>query len=162
MLVGVWLSSCLGIDDEINEEFGKEIEERGVDEEDDETMIKDAETSRMSMKKGLIGLTLDPSGVGKDCLSTSVIEVFLKSGFLHSDHAVERPKTPLPMIRMDDGIVSDAILDVIIGASSSMIRLVFCISFIYLDSQLTMACPAVETLRYRRIGRRLVAAFEGR
>lgn len=66
------------------------------------------------------------------------------------------------MIRMDDGIVSDVILDIILGGNSNTIRLVFRILFIYLDSELTMAYPAVEKLRYRRIGRRLVAAFEGR
>jgi hypothetical protein len=51
-------------------------------------------------------LTLDPSGAGNGCLSISVIWVSLNCGFLHSDHAVERPKTPLPMMRMEDGMRS--------------------------------------------------------
>lgn len=29
--------------------------------------------------------------------------MFLYRGFLHNDHAVVSPKTPLPMIRIDEG-----------------------------------------------------------
>ena len=64
----------------------------------------------MNMIQERPSLTLDPSGVGKGCRSTSVIEVFLKSGFLHSDHAVDKPKTPLPIMRIEDGIELDGIV----------------------------------------------------
>ena len=33
-----------------------------------------------------------------------MIVVFLKRGLLLSEYAVDRPKTPLPMIRTEDGI----------------------------------------------------------
>lgn len=33
-----------------------------------------------------------------------MIEVFLYNGFLHSAHAVESPKHPLPTIRIEEGI----------------------------------------------------------
>ena len=32
------------------------------------------------------------------------MEVSLKNGLLQREYAVERPKTPLPIIRMDEGI----------------------------------------------------------
>jgi hypothetical protein len=53
-------------------------------------------------------LTLDPSGVGKGWRSTTVIEVFLYSGFRHSDQAVLSPNAPLPTMRIDEGISTDA------------------------------------------------------
>jgi hypothetical protein len=49
-------------------------------------------------------LTLEPSGAGNGWRSNNVILVSLKRGFLHRDHAVDSPKTPLPMIRIDEGI----------------------------------------------------------
>lgn len=48
--------------------------------------------------------TLAPSGAGNGCRSTRVMEVSLKDGLLQREYAVERPKTPLPIIRMDEGI----------------------------------------------------------
>lgn len=47
--------------------------------------------------------TLEPSGVGNVWRSTTVIEVYVNSGFLQSAHAVERPKAPLPTIITDLG-----------------------------------------------------------
>jgi hypothetical protein len=46
------------------------------------------------------------SGAGNGCLSTSVIDVFLNGGRLHKERAVERPKTPDPIMRIEDGILS--------------------------------------------------------
>jgi hypothetical protein len=46
-------------------------------------------------------LTLELSGAGNGCRSTSVISVSLKSGFLQIAQAVESPKTPLPTIKME-------------------------------------------------------------
>ena len=48
--------------------------------------------------------TLALSGAGNGCRSTRVIAVSLKDGLLQREYAVERPKTPLPIIRMDEGI----------------------------------------------------------
>lgn len=42
--------------------------------------------------------------MGNGCRSTSVIEVSLNCGLLQSAHAVESPKTPLPTMRIDEGI----------------------------------------------------------
>jgi hypothetical protein len=47
--------------------------------------------------------TLEPSGVGNVWRSTTVMEVYAKSGFLQSAHAVERPKAPLPTMMTDLG-----------------------------------------------------------
>lgn len=46
---------------------------------------------------------------GKVFLSTTVIEVFLYSGFLQRAQAVDSPKAPLPMIRTDEGVSLGAI-----------------------------------------------------
>lgn len=47
--------------------------------------------------------TLEPSGVGNVWRSTTVIEVYVNSGFLQSAHAVERPNAPLPTMMTDLG-----------------------------------------------------------
>lgn len=49
--------------------------------------------------------TLEPSGVGNVWRSTTVIVVYVNSGFLQSAHAVERPKAPLPTMITDLGIL---------------------------------------------------------
>jgi hypothetical protein len=36
-----------------------------------------------------------------------VIEVFLYCGFRHKDQAVDKPKAPLPTIKMEEGISTD-------------------------------------------------------
>jgi len=53
------------------------------------------------------GLTLEPSGVGKDWRSIRVMEVFLKRGFSQSEYAVDSPKAPPPMMMTEDGISTD-------------------------------------------------------
>jgi hypothetical protein len=50
-------------------------------------------------------LTLDPSGAGNGCLSTRVMRVFLNKSFLAREYAVDKPKTPLPIMRMDGGTI---------------------------------------------------------
>jgi hypothetical protein len=47
---------------------------------------------------------LEPSVVGKGWRSIIVIVVFLYCEFLHIDHAVARPNTPLPIIKTDEGV----------------------------------------------------------
>lgn len=54
-------------------------------------------------------LTLEPSVEGKWFLSTTVMDVFLNSGFRQRAQAVDRPKAPLPTIRTDEG-VSDGMM----------------------------------------------------
>lgn len=45
----------------------------------------------------------DPSGEGKGERSRRVMDVFLKWGWRERERAVERPKTPWPRIRIEDG-----------------------------------------------------------
>lgn len=45
----------------------------------------------------------DPSGEGKGLRSRSVMRVFLKEARVLSARAVERPKTPEPTIRIEEG-----------------------------------------------------------
>jgi hypothetical protein len=45
----------------------------------------------------------EPSGEGKGERSRRVMRVFLKEGRVARDRAVERPKTPEPIMRIEDG-----------------------------------------------------------
>lgn len=81
-------------------------------------------------------LTLEPSGEGNGCRSTTVIEVSLNWGFLHRAQAVESPKTPLPTIRMDEGAS--------IGAEDAIVRCKNAISKINSSKKMRNAEDEVE------------------
>jgi hypothetical protein len=80
----------------------------GEAQKDDESSYRSRRiASQIDISKRV--LTLEPSGVGNGCRSTTVTCVSLNNGFLQIACAVARPNTPLPMIRTEEGTSNGAV-----------------------------------------------------